>query len=325
MSKIFCEICGTAYATTASQCPICGCPKPDSAEFSTETDTYVASESRTAPVKGGRFAPKNVNKRLSANAGQKIQAAPRKAATAKNQKKKKTSSAERALIITIVCLLLAIVAVMAYIIINYLVPRQPQGSGTPTPTETTLNTDPEETTVPPTTQPLVVPCTGITMTEESVVFDEIGKTWLLSAVPIPADTTDTVSYITSNPQVATVSATGLVTAVGEGTCTITVTCGEFSVSCQVVCELPRETEPTETTQPVDLSSFKLNREDFTLTVGESWVLYNGDIDPTLINWKSSNDRVATVINGTVKGVGRGMCMINDEYMGITLECVVYVN
>ena len=31
MSKIVCDICGTAYPDTAQECPICGCAKDDAA------------------------------------------------------------------------------------------------------------------------------------------------------------------------------------------------------------------------------------------------------------------------------------------------------
>lgn len=326
MSKIFCEICGTAYAPTAKQCPICGCPTPDSAEFSVATDEFAETEPRPALVKGGRFSKENVNRRLKSAERDRSEPAARKAP----KKKKKVSKAERSLIIAIICLLLAIFAVMAYILINYFVPRSagnvPSNNPADAPKEST-EAKPTETTVPPTTLPQEIPCTGLTLTEESIQFNEIGKTWLLSAVPTPADTTDDLSYSSSNPAVATVSATGTVTAVGEGECVITVSCGSVTVECRVICQLPQATEPPETeapTQPVDMDDFKLNRSDFTLNVGESWLLYTRSIDVTLIQWTSSNEKVATVVDGTVKGVGRGSCIIYAELNGVKLECVVYV-
>ena len=97
------------------------------------------------------------------------------------------------------------------------------------------------------------------------------------------------------------------------------------MNCQVICELPQETEPTETDPPIDMSKFKLNRTDFTLSIGETWLLYTGELDVTMITWTSSNERVATVVDGIVKGIGRGMCTVTAELNGVKLECVVYVN
>lgn len=321
MSKIFCEICGTAYNETATQCPICGSPRPASAEFSVDTPERSDAETRSTPVKGGRFSKSNVNKRLNSTAKPKAAAAA--APARKRRKKKKPSTAERVLTIAIVCLLIAIIGVMAYIILNFFVPRSAPESTRPQTTESTPAAT-TEGTVPPTTEALTVPCTGLKLTEETILFNELGTTWLLNVVATPANTTDTMTFASSDTSVATVSEDGKVTAVGPGTCTITVTCGEATVECQVVCEVHEETEPTETTQPVDLSDFKLNRSDFTLVVGESWLLYNGSIDAADITWTSSNPNVATVVNGTVKGIAKGMCWITAEYMGVQLKCVVYV-
>ena len=239
MSKIFCEICGTAYSDTASQCPICGCPKPASAEFSVDTAAQEESKTRTAPVKGGRFSKDNVNKRMN-NDDSRPEPAPVPRKTAK--KKKKSSTAERVLVIVIICLLVAIVGVLAYIIVNYFIPG---ATAEPTVPPTTQATEPSTTgtTVPPTTEALTVPCTDLSLTENSVLLKEIGATWLLNVVATPADTTDEIQFESSDPNVATVSADGRVTAVGDGTCTITITCGNVTVQCEVVCDIPAETEP----------------------------------------------------------------------------------
>ena len=97
MSKIFCEICGTAYNETATQCPICGSPRPASAEFSVDTPERSDAETRSTPVKGGRFSKSNVNKRLNSTAKPKTAAAA--APARKRRKKKKPSTAERVLTI----------------------------------------------------------------------------------------------------------------------------------------------------------------------------------------------------------------------------------
>lgn len=67
MSKIICDVCGTAYPDTASQCPICGTAKPD-----VSSQSVGDNNEHHAYVKGGRFSTANVRKR---NAG--MQEAPR--------------------------------------------------------------------------------------------------------------------------------------------------------------------------------------------------------------------------------------------------------
>ena len=63
MSKVICDICGTTYAETAAQCPICGCARTTTAQ--TMADSTQPSEDNGAYtyVKGGRFSKTNVRKR----------------------------------------------------------------------------------------------------------------------------------------------------------------------------------------------------------------------------------------------------------------------
>ena len=66
MSKIICDICGTSYPETASQCPICGCVRPgDFQRVSDESKNEGNNASGYTYVKGGRFSKTNVKKRNS--------------------------------------------------------------------------------------------------------------------------------------------------------------------------------------------------------------------------------------------------------------------
>lgn len=77
-----------------------------------------------------------------------------------------------------------------------------------------------------------VPCTGIVINKNSIAFTAIGATDTLTATLTPADTTEALTWASSDTDVATVS-NGLVTSVGIGTATITAYCGEYSASCDV--------------------------------------------------------------------------------------------
>ena len=66
MSKIICDVCGTSYPETASQCPICGCARPvDAGVTAGESVLSEMNEESTYNfVKGGRFSKKNVRRRM---------------------------------------------------------------------------------------------------------------------------------------------------------------------------------------------------------------------------------------------------------------------
>ena len=82
----------------------------------------------------------------------------------------------------------------------------------------------------------LVPCTGLTLSQSEITFSAIGATVQLNAVKEPINTTDAVTWVSSNEDVATV-ADGLVTCVGVGTATITATCGTQSATCEVTSTL----------------------------------------------------------------------------------------
>jgi len=77
--------------------------------------------------------------------------------------------------------------------------------------------------------PPVVTVSAVILTPERINLSAAGQTYILSTEIVPANATNkTVSYKSSNKSVATVSSTGVVRAVGEGTATITVTAADGS-------------------------------------------------------------------------------------------------
>ena len=45
MSKIICDICGTSYPETATQCPICGCVlAPDDVVYKNAENEYIGCQ-----------------------------------------------------------------------------------------------------------------------------------------------------------------------------------------------------------------------------------------------------------------------------------------
>lgn len=76
-----------------------------------------------------------------------------------------------------------------------------------------------------------MPCTGISLSENTLTFTGNG-TANLTATVTPDGCTDSVTWESDNEAVATVYG-GQVTAVGNGECTITAKCGEYSATCAV--------------------------------------------------------------------------------------------
>lgn len=84
---------------------------------------------------------------------------------------------------------------------------------------------------PPMEEP--IPVTGITLNKTSLTL-EVGKTELLTATVTPGNAADkTVTWSSSNPSVAAVSAQGSVTAVAEGTTSISAKAGDVTAVCVV--------------------------------------------------------------------------------------------
>ena len=78
--------------------------------------------------------------------------------------------------------------------------------------------------------------TSISLSETALSFDAIGDTATLTATALPYDHEDTIRWVSSNSNVATVS-NGVVTVGGVGTCTITATTGRISATCAVGVEV----------------------------------------------------------------------------------------
>ena len=80
-----------------------------------------------------------------------------------------------------------------------------------------------------------IPCTGISLNKQSDEINSIGGTSQLTTTLTPQDTTDTVSWTSSDTGVAVV-VNGVVTAVSLGTATITATCGTQSATCAITVD-----------------------------------------------------------------------------------------
>lgn len=77
-----------------------------------------------------------------------------------------------------------------------------------------------------------VPCTGLTLDQASALITTLGGTVTLQATVTPLDTTDSIIWASSDPDIVTVS-NGVVTTVGVGKATVSAVCGDFSATCEI--------------------------------------------------------------------------------------------
>lgn len=78
-----------------------------------------------------------------------------------------------------------------------------------------------------------VPATSITLNKSTLSLREIGAEYTLVATLTPPDSTETVTWTSSDTSVATVDENGVVTSVDYGTATIMANTGSVSATCAV--------------------------------------------------------------------------------------------
>ena len=331
MSKVICDVCGTAYPETATTCPICGSAK----QAGEQTAAGNVSETDGAAytyVKGGRFSKRNVRRRTARGGKAQETRVP------KTERKSRTDDystnvpdnggdderVNKVLVAVVVVLLLAIIAVLIYIGARFLAPNSSPDLPAPTPT---TNQEPTPTGEPDPTEPPTdanVPCTDLSVPMENISFTVIGGEYKLVATATPANTTDVVTFASADETIATVSADGLIKAVGYGQTTITVTCGEIVKECTVICisnfTFEFNTNP-KWNDPVT------GYADTTVNQGDTWKAYKGalSVPADQITWTSDDPEIASVDEkGVVSPVGKGNTVIRATIGDQTASCKVIV-
>lgn len=159
---------------------------------------------------------------------------------------------------------------------------------------------------------------GIYLDQPEMTIDR-GTDGQLTASIVPLDTTEdkTVTWASSDPDVATVDSTGKVTGVKIGSATITATVGEHTASCTI-------------NVVAFIHGISLDKTDLTLdrgTTGKLAAFYDppDTTEDKTITWTSSNPSVATVDNaGNVTAVQIGTATITAQVGTHTTTCSVTV-
>ena len=328
MNQIICDICGSEYPEGYDRCPTCSYPRQGGEKIVAAGAVETAQEK----VKGGHFSSKNVKKRRKAQK-KAAQAYVAEEAEAEPETEPQERSSNKPLWITIILLLIAIILVGVYIVMRF-----GQGLGAFLPVQPTV---PATTAAPTeTTQPPTVPCAGMTLESPVIALDEVGQQLRIGMKLVPENTTDVPGFVSSDPSVVQVDAEGVLTAIGSGQATVTITCGKIVRECSVVCwfadattapvETTAPTAPPETTKATEATEpavLKLDQEDVScFKSGETFNLYasvgSKSIGRSKVTWSTSDSKVAKVENGSVTAVGKGTATITAEYNGMKAVCTV---
>ena len=158
--------------------------------------------------------------------------------------------------------------------------------------------------------------TAITLSQTSITITK-GDTYDLIATISPEDAKGrTLTWESSNANVASVK-NGKITAVGEGSATITAKSGKVQAKCTV------------TVNPAEVTAITLSQSSVTLTQGKTYNLIATispeDAKGRDLTWESSNTNVATVENGKITAVGEGSAIITAKSGNVQAKCEVTVN
>ena len=145
----------------------------------------------------------------------------------------------------------------------------------------------------------------------------LGEKTLVVATILPENTTDKTVVWTSSDESIAVVENGVIMAVGVGECIITANCQGLTDHCRVQV------------LPILPASVELNTHEAEMTIGETLtleatVMPENTTEKTLV-WSSSDETVATVVDGVVTAVGIGSCDITVSCQGVSDVCHVVVN
>ncbi len=168
---------------------------------------------------------------------------------------------------------------------------------------------------------------SVTVSPASVTLDPNGTQQLTATVDAtPASADKTVTWTTSNANVATVSESGLVTAVAQGTATITATSNldnTKSGTCSVTVNAPAAPIPVTA---ISLDATAMVGIGSTITLAVTYTPADAN-QGKAVTWNTADAGIATVNNGVVTGVAKGTVAITATSTtdpSITATCNVTV-
>ena len=361
MNKVICDICGTTYPETADSCPICGYARYPEIEL-TEEDLLM-DEPPLTRSKGGRFEEPS-GKRRSKEIFDFDQVNPEDEEEPGEEDEEyeeyeEESRSGTGLVILLVIVIMLLMAAVGFVFFKFFLPTFAGSRETTVPTTEATVTEAPETE--PTTEP-TIPCTDLILNEAPRSLSKEGQFYLLNVKVLPADTTDTLMYVSGDEAVCTVTEGGRIVATGEGQTTVYITCGTQQINCPVIVQYVEETEPveeptlpvleegdtteettgeeataegeaptgeaetqepTEETLPPDVE-LKLKYTDRSIAVGYGFTLeLDCELDPSQVEWSVEHDYIASVDEkGFVLAKSRGTTAVIVKYGDQEVQCII---
>ena len=171
-----------------------------------------------------------------------------------------------------------------------------------------------------------IPVTGVNLDKTSITFEDTTTSVQLIATVIPADATNkTVFWSSDKPSVVSVSDTGLVKPVSNGTAKVYVTTqdGHFESYCTVTVDIK--------VTGVELDRTSMSFSDTDTTVKLTATVIPSNAKNKNVTWSSEDPKVAEVDDtGTVRAKGNGstrICVTTQDggykkYCDVTVDIKV---
>lgn len=357
MSKIICDICGTEYPESEDFCPICGCSQDVSADMDMELEDDNFLED--SPI----MAIRKQKEAAAAEEAEQAAADSTADAAVESEEEEEEGAKGTGVVILLTVLIMLLIFSAGFLFVKFLLPRMDLGK---LPEQTVPGV--QEQISPETTGP-EIPCRMLALISGGAVeLTREGEYKLIHVIVKPEDTTDTLTYTSSDESIVTVTEEGRLEAVGEGEAIITMTCGSQSLQCKVTVgfveetvppteaetepetepqeqtgpEETQETEATETTEapePVETEgavqetepqqlkdvTLKLGKSEFILPPGYTYTVpLDCDLSYEEIEWSIEHPYIASVENGVVKGLTKGVTILTAKYGDQTVTCIVRI-
>ena len=302
---IHCEYCGEDYASTYKHCPFCD-------EIPLDDEDFDGDEDSPRRVRGGKRLVTNTR-----GGGYGRGPSP--------------------LRLVGIIISLAIIIAAVIIVISVIIPLVTKGSSVtdPSTVESVMPTDSAQPSIEPTDSPEpteTIPAdqtaTDFTLSlTEFSLSNRYPDPITLTVTFIPEGSTGTITWTSSDPEVASVDETGKVSAgTKTGNATITATMpGGVTHTCLVHNSVTTgaSTSTGSGSGSTTSTALSLNRTDFTLS--KTYPSFQVEVSGTSSTpvWSIGNSAVATVSgDGTVTYVGKGTTTLTCTVDGKTLTCTV---
>ena len=190
----------------------------------------------------------------------------------------------------------------------------PTQAPTQKPTENATEKPTQPPTVPPTQAPTQKPTTAPVINETLSINASSATVYKGSYYHVVATSNTSVSFSSSNTSVATVDSRGIVTALSNGTATITARTTSKSAACQITVKTGGSVNLSHKTASVYRFKSLLIKSS---TSGVKW----SSSDPSV----AAVDLIGTTDKAFIRGVKAGTAVITASTSTGTATCIITVN